>query len=235
MNATFLQRANLPELMDRPDCDEVRLLRTVRQFRWINAVVARYRTILSRYVLDDMKPGREYRLVDVGAGGCEIAVWLLRAASRRGLKLTVTAIDADPRIVRFAQARYDGLPGLEVREMNAFDLEQLGGTDYLFANHLLHHLPDQQVVELLRLAGRMTRRVAVFSDLERSRLSYWGFSLAALALLHRSFARYDGRLSVRKGFRGGELQQFLAQAGQAGQVKRLSPGRLVVVVTPAAA
>jgi len=227
-------RVFVPELMDDPAGDERKLVRTLRQFRWINRVVARYRSILRRDVLDDMarEPDRIYRLVDVGAGGGEIAAWLLRAAARRGLRLQVTAIDADPRMVRFALGRYGHTPGLEVRECNAFDLEKLGETDYLFANHLLHHLTDEQIVALLRLAGRVTRRAAVFSDLERSCGSYWGFSVAALLLLHRSFARHDGRLSIRKGFRAEELHALLNRAGQSGAVERLSPGRLVVVLRP---
>ncbi|MCG3147824.1 MAG: hypothetical protein PCFJNLEI_01265 [Verrucomicrobiae bacterium] len=232
MTVSFERRAELPELMDLPDCDESRLLRTVQQFRWINGLAARYRTSLRRYVLDDMRPGRAYRLVDVGAGGCEIAVWLLRAAARRGLRLTVTAIDSDPRIVRFARSRYGTVAGLEIREMNAFDLPELGRPDYLFSNHVLHHLPDAKVVELLQLAGKVTRRAAVFSDLERSPLSYWGYSGLATVFLHRSFARYDGRLSVRKGFRAGELRAFLQRAGHQGHVEKLFPGRLVMVVQP---
>jgi 2-polyprenyl-3-methyl-5-hydroxy-6-metoxy-1,4-benzoquinol methylase len=230
MSVDFSRREEMPELMDLPDCDEARLLRTVAQFKWINAVAARYRTILRRYVLAEMRADREYRLVDLGAGGCDIAAWLLGEAARRGLKLRVTAIDADPRIVRFARSRYGGLAGLEIREHNAFDLERLGPTDFLFSNQVLHHLPDAKVAELLAVAGRVTQRVAVFSDLERGATAYWGYWVAATIFLHRSFARYDGLLSVRKGFRAEELQALLTRAGQQGTVRKFWPERLVVVM-----
>ena len=225
------RRQMLPELMDAADADPVKLSRTYRQFRLINRVVSRYRTILRRYVLDDMarEPNRVYRLVDIGAGGCEIAVWLLREARRRGLRLTVTAIDVDPRAVTFSQSRYGAVPGLEIREMDAFQIEQLGPVDYVFSNHVLHHLPDAQIVALLRVLQRNVRRRIVCSDLERNQFSYTVFSLLTRPLLRRSFARVDGLLSIRKGFVGHELAELATKAEIKAEVQRMCPGRVVLV------
>lgn len=47
----FSNRADIDELMDAPDCDEVKLLRTVRQFSSINGLVSRYRTVLRSLAL----------------------------------------------------------------------------------------------------------------------------------------------------------------------------------------
>ena len=83
MIPSLAQRVNLSEKMDDVNCCEERLLRTIRQFASINRFVSRYRTILRRWVLSDMLRDvtREYHLVDMGAGGCDIDVWLLDAAS----------------------------------------------------------------------------------------------------------------------------------------------------------
>jgi 2-polyprenyl-3-methyl-5-hydroxy-6-metoxy-1,4-benzoquinol methylase len=228
------RRLRMLELMDMPGCDEERLLRTVRQFRLINGLVSRYRTLLREHVLADMarEPGRTHRLVDVGAGGCEIAVWLLREAKRCGIRLEVWAIDADRRIVQFAQERHGAVPGLTIREMDAFDLRQLGETDYVFSNHFLHHLADDQIVEVLRQAGAITRRVAVFSDLARGYWSYYVFMMGAGLVLHRSFAWYDGLLSIRKAFKAHELFQLATRAGLRGRsdVVSMPPGRVALVV-----
>jgi 2-polyprenyl-3-methyl-5-hydroxy-6-metoxy-1,4-benzoquinol methylase len=228
------RRLRMLELMDLPGCDEERLLRTVRQFRLINGLVSRYRTLLRDHVLADMarEPSRTHRLVDVGAGGCEIAVWLLRAARRRGLRLEVVAIDADHRIVQFARGQFGAEPGLEIREMDALALRQVGETDYAFSNHFLHHLDDDQIVEVLRQAGEITGRVAVFSDLARGYWPYYAFMAGAGLFLHRSFARYDGLLSIRKGFKPHDLRQYATRAGLRlrSEVVSLQPGRVALVV-----
>ena len=224
-------RATIDELMDAPDCDEVRLLRTIRQFSAINRQVARYRTILKREVLADMmlEPEREYHLVDMGAGGCDIDVWLLKAARKRGLKLRISACDIDSRIIRFARSTFGTTPGLDIRTVDLLDDSFDEPVDYVFANHFLHHLTDEQIVHLLRLWAPRVRRRMVFSDLKRDPRAYLGY--AALSLFYpNSFARIDGLISIRKGFNSIELMSMARAAvgGQSFCIKQLPPGRLVL-------
>lgn len=227
-------RFDAPERMDAPDCCEEKLARTISQFRFINRLYSRYGTLLRRHVLADMlrDPRRAYHLVDLAAGGGDIAAWLLATADEVGLQLRVTAIDSDPRIVGFAERQYGRRPGLEIRCMNAFDLEQLEPVDYLFSNHFLHHLGEEDIVRMLELAARSVRRLSLFSDLRRSYVSYCGFMLTAGPLFRRSFALEDGLISIRKGFTADELKTRAEQAGltDRARVDRLFPGRLVLAI-----
>lgn len=226
----FSRRANIPELMDDPNCDEARLLRTVRQFSSINRGVSRYRTILKRWVLADMlnDPEREYHLVDMGAGGCDIDVWLLAAAQRRRLKLRITACDMDPRIIAYARSTFGHTSGLEIRETNLLTDPFDEPVDYVFANHFLHHLTSEEIIRLLQRWQPLVRRRMVFSDLLRSSTAYWGYS--ALSLLYpNSFARIDGLISIRKGFFPKELAALADATTIHGfSVHQLLHGRLVL-------
>jgi 2-polyprenyl-3-methyl-5-hydroxy-6-metoxy-1,4-benzoquinol methylase len=225
----FSVRTRAEELMDRPDCDTRHLLRTVDQFASINRMFSRYRTLLKRTVLRDMRrdPDREYHLVDLGAGGCDIPAWLLRQTRRNGLKLRITAIDSDARIVEHARRKFVQVNALDPVLGDAFALETHAPFDYVFANHFLHHLDDQQIVELLRRVESRARRGYVFSDLRRSRLSYWAFDLVSRVLYRDSFAHSDGKLSILKGF---SVQELDALAGLAKlkhpQVGAQFPGRV---------
>jgi ubiquinone/menaquinone biosynthesis C-methylase UbiE len=226
-------RSGIAELMDNPDCAEDLLLRTVRQFASINRLVARYRTILKRWVLADMckEPGKPYHLVDMGAGGCDIDVWLLKAARKRGLDLRITACDLDPRIIQYARSKYGHVAGLTIRQVDLLAGRFDEPVDFVFANHFLHHLPNNDIVDLIRLWQPQVRRRMVFSDLERDRLSYLGYS--ALSLFYRkSFARYDGLVSIRRGFRAGELESLAREALREGpsRAHRLAPGRLALCI-----
>jgi len=228
MIPNFSRRADIPELMDDPNCDEAKLLRTVRQFESINRLVSRYRTILRRWVLDDMQPEREYHLVDMGAGGCDIDVWLLAVAQRCGLTLRITACDMDPRIIAYARSTFGHTSGLEIRETNLLTDPFDEPVDYVFANHFLHHLTSEEIIRLLQRWQPLVRRRMVFSDLLRSSTAYWGYS--ALSLLYpNSFARIDGLISIRKGFLPEELAALAdATTSQNFSVHQLFPGRLVL-------
>ena len=231
------RRADLRERMDDPDCREDHLLRTLRQFTSINFLVARYRTVLGRWVLDDMArdPTRAYRLADLGAGGCDIDAWLLREARRRGLRLRVTACDADPRVVAYACAAYGQDPDLQVQTLDVVRQTLDEPVDYTFGNHFLHHLTDDTIVQLLQCWSPVTRRSMVFSDLLRSRWAYAGFYLTSW-LYRCSFAREDGLVSIRKGFRAEELTRLARKAGcsDVAVVDTLVPSRLVLRIAPGA-
>jgi SAM-dependent methyltransferase len=222
-----------PELMDDPTCNAAMLFRTLAQFRWVNMAVSRYRFFLKRWIVADMMRDtkRVYHLVDVGAGGCDIVVWLLRHCAGKGLKLKVTALDGDIRIVNWARERYVDVPNLEIVHGQAFDVAQCDDVDYVFSNHVFHHLSDDVIVHLLNVIGTVARRRFLVCDLRRSRFSYVSFTLLAWLLLHNSFSFIDGQISIRKGFAPSELEVLLAQSEMSEhcQILRTFPGRLAIV------
>jgi len=230
----FTQRARDAERMDDPDCDEALLFRTLGQFASINRWFSHVRPLLRQTVVRDMRrqPDRIWHLVDLGAGACDIPVWLLGESERLGLKLSVTAIDADPRAVEYAQVLHAKVPGLRIVQGDARDLRYFAPFDFLFGNHFLHHLDDETLAKVLSEGIRLTGQRMVFSDLRRSRFSYAAFSVVA-RLYRNSFAREDGLLSIRKGFRVGELRALVAAAAApaTASVYRAMPGRVIVDVS----
>ena len=228
MIPNFSKRAEIPELMDDPNCDKVKLLRTVQQFSAINRLVSRYRTILRREVLDDMQPGRPYHLLDMGAGGCDIDVWLLQAAKKRGLDLRITACDIDPRIITYARTTFGKFQGLEIREADLLEAEFDEPVDYVFANHFLHHLDSETIVRLLKIWHPRVQRKMIFSDLARSPFAYFGYHILSL-FFPNSFARTDGLISIRRGFRSEELKTLAKQSEIDFRIQNLAFGRLVLV------
>jgi hypothetical protein len=230
MSHSFTSRWNGTELMDDPACDTGKLLRTLDQLRVINRLVGRYRTLLTRTVLADMErdPGRTYHFVDLGAGGCDIPVWLLGEAERRGLDLRVTALDGDPRIVEHARRTVGGRAGLEIRLGDLRDPRAFDACDYLFMNHVLHHLPDAIIPGIVRAMDARAARGWVVSDLLRSRWSYAGFALLGLCF-RGSFTAEDGLRSIRRGFTAWELAGYARSAGVSARVIARPPGRLALI------
>ncbi|SDL47951.1 Methyltransferase domain-containing protein [Geoalkalibacter ferrihydriticus] len=199
------------EKMDQADADPELLLRTIRQFHLINALFSASRRLLRRQVfsLMEQNPARTYSLLDVGAGGCDIALWAARAARRRGLKLKITALDNDPRILPAAHQKVRDFPEVRILEGNALDLSSLESFDFIFSNHFLHHLSWDQIQIFVQSLIARTRIAFVMNDLKRSRGAYLGATLCLGLLARRSFAYYDGRLSIRRGFQPEELRDFI--------------------------
>ena len=198
------------ENMDRADADPNRLLRTIRQFQWINVLFSASRRLLREHFFPmmDQDPKRVYTLLDVGAGGCDIALWAAREARNRGLKLEITALDNDPRILPIAYRAARGCPEIRILEGNALDFSGLGSFDFIFSNHFLHHLDWDEIEIFLRQVLARTRLGFVMNDLKRSRLAYLGCTVFLGPWARRSFAFHDGRLSIRRGFLPGELRDF---------------------------
>lgn len=225
-------RADVVEEMDRPDSPQELLYRTLTQFQLVNRVFTRYRSVLRRSVLQDMaKDGsRSYRLADLGAGGCDIARWLIRCCRERGLRLTISAVEHDPRVARYARAANAGYPEIQVVEADALDGELWKGADYIFANHLLHHLSNEECIEVIRQIERSGPRQYVLSDLIRSTWAYYGFRLAVSPFFRNSFVAYDGPASIRRGFTLREVRALVRAAAPIHPVAicRHLPGRFVI-------
>ncbi len=226
-----------PEAMDSPLAEERRLLKTVRQFALLNRLFSRSRELLRRHVMADMlrSPGRVFEVLDLGSGGCDLALWFCRHCRRLGLQVRMTCLDHDPRLVAFARERCRAFPEIKVRQASAYELGSWPASDYIFSNHLLHHLERERIPGLLDLVAERTRRLFILNDLRRSRRAYVGYTFFSALFLHGSYAFHDGRLSIRRGFLRPELQALVGRCRFAGRMRvlALAPARLLILGTGA--
>lgn len=228
-------RSRAIERMDRADAPEGPLFRTLDQFGAINRWFTRARGALDTFVLRVLRraPERSYRLADLGAGGCDLARWLVDRCRRGGLRLTVRAIERDPRIRRYAADANAGYPEIELVAADALDAGAWGAPDFIFANHLLHHLDDEQIVILLRRLKASGARY-VLSDIVRSRWAAAPYAAIVGLGFRGGFLLDDGLISIRRGFRRPELLDYLARAGVRNDVHLLRrfPFRWLLVGGP---
>lgn len=90
------------EEMDRPDCDPDLLERTYAQFPLVNRYVSGWRSVYLKLVRPALPRNRTATILDIGCGGGDIALALLRWAQADGYRVKVTGIDPDPRAHDFA-------------------------------------------------------------------------------------------------------------------------------------
>lgn len=219
------------ELMDDPHADEHMLERTYERFSFVNALVSRWRSVYRR----DIRPRareRSLRILDVGAGGGDVSRAIVAWARRDSFSVRVTALDADPRAIRWARSRGGGVEGSVVEYRCAYtgELAEAGERfDVVISNHLLHHLSRDELAVVLGDCARLVgdHGLVIHRDIERTRFAYRAFAAAtwpfAKNLLADSFIRADGLTSIRRAYTAGELASAVPKGWR---VRRAFPARL---------
>lgn len=234
-----MRRRNISdkEKLELADVDSARFRRTIRQFRLINNLFSASSRLARKhfFTIMEREPDRIYTLLDVGAGGCDIAIRTAFEARQRGLKLNITALDNDRRILPIAAQAIRDYPEIRIVEGNALELGRLGTFDFVFSNHLLHHLTWDDIRIFLDGVIARTRLAFVMNDLKRSNMAYLGFTIFSWFATPGSYHFHDGRLSIRRGFLPEELRDFLSSnfPNTPIQVVEAYPARVVLVYKPA--
>jgi 2-polyprenyl-3-methyl-5-hydroxy-6-metoxy-1,4-benzoquinol methylase len=211
---SFEQRIYVAEKIDDPDCDAEKMNRTYAHLAVINKILSRMGDLLRRHVIADaVRMGGSATVLEFGCGGGDVLASLARASARAGVDLRLVGLDSDARAV--ARARQSLAPYANAR---------------MFCNHVLHHIPPDDLIPVLRKLRLAARRRLLVNDLERSAVAYWLYTAFAGVAFRESFVYADGRLSIRKGFRVSELEAACKQAGfpPGFRVQRVSPWRVVI-------
>ncbi|PRI11848.1 methyltransferase domain-containing protein [Leucobacter massiliensis] len=218
----------LTELMDDPECDPVRLDRTLRRFWLVNGAVTRwghvYRTRLRPAFA--AAGDRPLRILDVGCGGGDVLRRVVRMVRRDGFAVEGLGIDPDPRAQRAAAAG-PGLAGVEFRRAHSTELARSGERfDAVISNHVLHHLSPAELGTVICDSEALARGVCVHSDIARGRLAYAAFALGASVVAPGTFLRVDGLRSIRRSYTRPELAALLPAGWR---VEQAGPFRLLAV------
>lgn len=206
------ERSYEEELMDRQDADPRRLKRTIEQFDLINRLFSAATRLFKRHILPTMLADkeREWTILDFGSGGGDIDRALVRLCRKKGVKVKITALDLDPRVLPWAKELCKDYPEIHPIAGSVFDLATHGDFDFIISNHTLHHFTYPQVRLAVELCKNHARYGILLNDLSRSIWGYIGYTIFTGLFLHRSLAFYDGRLSIRRGFTVAELERELA-------------------------
>jgi SAM-dependent methyltransferase len=211
----FDSRATAMEFLDRPDCDPAL---AAASYRFMETVNRRFGGIgvVRRFLAAEASghpAGAPLRVLDIGSGSCDIPLAVSRWARARGISLRFTCLEMAGHAVDIARGRLAraGDPTVHLLQEDAFAHQPAQPYDCAVASMCFHHFSNEQILALMqRLRGFVLGGVLI-NDLRRSRLA----SLATRLLLAGAGApagvRHDALLSIRRGFKIGELNALLRQ------------------------
>lgn len=215
---TLRSRATEPEQLDQ-GVPEAEALRSLRDLRFVNRWLGNRRSVLA--ALRPHLPAGG-RLLDVGSASGDLLADVL---SRAPMPILAAGLDIKPLHFRYASPAVRRV----VADARALPFPGLS-FDVVTASLFLHHFDADELPSVLAGLFRVARRALVISDLHRAALPYL-FGRACFPLLFRSRVSVeDGLLSIRRGFKAGELRAAFAAAGlPAPRVTRHFPYRLLAV------
>ena len=224
------QRRVQAELMDEPDMAGNRHAQALRGLERINAWSGSARILwpaLARLARDGRK---KINVLDVATGAGDLPIRLWQRARRAGLKLEFHGIDRSESAVEHARSRALDR-GAEIRfsAWDALHRELPGEYDAITCSLFLHHLMDEQAVDLLQRMALAARRLVLVNDLARSTaglvLAYFG----SRVLSRSPVVHVDGVRSVRAAFTVREVAALARRADLEGAtVSRWWPCRYLL-------
>jgi SAM-dependent methyltransferase len=205
--------------------------------RWLggtDVAVAACADLVRRAARDGADP---VVVLDVGAGGGDVALALARWTRRAHVRAVVVALDASP--VATAHARAAARDDDRVRVVRG-DLRRLpfaeGAVHVVHAGQVLHHVPRAEQADVLRTLCAVARTGVAVTDLEASPLAFHLVRAFATLTGRQRFYRHDAPVSVARAFTLEEARELARRSGIASlRVERRPFWRLSLVAGPPAA
>lgn len=208
------QRSGLPEIMDDLQLDDRQLILALDTIGRINRQLGGSSVILSALRNLDREAGKLLMVCDMGCGGGDIARDMAGYLKKSSVSFDITAVDANAAVIRYARGHSDHYPEISYRVVNIFDPDFTAENfDVVTSSLFLHHFPDEKIVEILQIWQRQARCCIIINDLQRNRLAFHLFKLYTFVTGAPWMARYDGAVSILRGFTRRELRDILSRAG----------------------
>jgi 2-polyprenyl-3-methyl-5-hydroxy-6-metoxy-1,4-benzoquinol methylase len=208
-------RSTAPELMDDPALDMAVYQRCLRDLAAVNRVTFTHAGTLRwlARAMRDLPKDHEISILDVAYGQGDLLRAIAAWGRAQNRKLRLAGIDLNPRSAVAAAAATPA--GLEIAYLTAdvFGYVPTAPVDFIVTSQFTHHLPDEDILRLLRWLEATARRGWFIMDLQRHAVAYYGFRwLARLCGWHR-IVRLDGTVSIARGFTRPAWRALLARAG----------------------
>jgi SAM-dependent methyltransferase len=166
---------------------------------------------------------RALSVLDVGAGDGSLGRTVQAWAMGRGWNWRVVNLDCSLPALRL------NVGGTNVAGSAVKLPFRQGSFDVVVASQMAHHLTDTDVKLLLQETWRVARRAVVLCDLHRNIGLYVLLWLLFCFQKHPASFRADGLLSVKRGWRVGELLGLARAAGVPGASAKLRFGARIVL------
>jgi 2-polyprenyl-3-methyl-5-hydroxy-6-metoxy-1,4-benzoquinol methylase len=211
------ERTYEKELLDRDDIPFADIARNMQELDNINTRLGGHAITISglRHLLRRHPQGASLHIMEIGCGGGDNLRVIARWAKQHGVSVLLTGVDINPECIAYAQSR-EANRGIYFICSDYRALKEQQHPDIIFSSLFCHHFTDEELVLQLKWMQQHARLGFFINDLHRHPLAYHSIRLLTRAFSKSYLVKNDAPLSVRRGFRRGEWQRLLHDAGITG-------------------
>lgn len=203
----------VPEQMDLPQPVSRELEIDLQNLVRINRNFGGHR-LIRHFLRRWLKPGKPWRVLDLCTASGDIPRLIVDFARRRGIEVTVDAVDFQSATLEIARRHSAAYPEITFREGDARTVSgEAHSYDFVICSLALHHFSEEDAVLVLRRCRELARGPVLVADLRRGWSAGLGVWLITELLYREPMTKFDARLSVRRAFSDLELAGLARRAG----------------------
>ena len=218
------------EVMDQPGLGEVEHRCALAGLARLNYVSRSVGTIWPSILAAARRTDGPLRILDLATGGGDLPLGLWRRARQFGLSISTLGVDISAQAIEIAQQRAQrASASIQFATLDVLNDPLPTGFDIITASLFLHHLEDEQALDLLARMAAAARQAVIVNDLVRGRGNLFLVALGARLLTTSRVVWTDASLSVRAAFTIEELRRLAVSAGMREvRISRRFPCRMLL-------
>jgi SAM-dependent methyltransferase len=205
----------ITEMMDRSQPVSKELEIDLRNLEKLNRYFGSY-SLIRFFLRRWFSRGKSVKLLDLCTGSGDIPRFIVDWCRSNDVPIQITAVDQQPATLELARRRSESYPEITFVGANVLDFVPSAPVDLVFCSLALHHFSEEEAILMIRQTGAMTSGNVLFSDLERSDFGIAGIYALTTLIFREPMTRFDGRLSMRRAFSFGEMENLAQAAGWRG-------------------
>jgi len=205
-----------PEQLDNLSLSGKPLEKTLRSLKFINATLGNHRQ-LSTAVLTHCKKlsnNKKITIIDLGCGGGDSLLYLSKKLKKNNFETNLIGIDGNPKSIAYAKKSTKSISNIIFKSMDILDPDfNVPNCDVLISSHFIYHFNDQQLITFIQGLKSQNLKHVIFSELYRSKVAFYLFSVLRNLLPISNIAKSDGLLAIRRAYTIPEINTIIKNAG----------------------
>ncbi len=212
----FTKRSEVLELMDDPMMDAERYREAYLDINRCNRLLGGYGiTLKALENLIKTHPKESYTILDMGCGDGQMLRKVAIFLKKREIKHTLIGIDLRDDVLDIAREKSKDFPEIQFVRQNILELDHTFDCDILLCTLTMHHFTDANIQIFTKKFISLAKIGVIINDLQRSKMAYTLFKLFSLFFIRTEVAKYDGLVSISKGFLMPDLKEYASKLAEA--------------------
>ncbi len=209
-------RAHENEELDNLSLSGKPLHSALNSLQWVNSFFGNHRQLANAIIhyYTNVNISKTLRIVDIGCGGGDSIYYLYHKLKAKNISSTYIGIDGNAQSIAYAKAKYHTIKSIQFKTSNIINSKfSVPECDILISSHFIYHYRNEELVAFLKKTKQTSINHIIFSELERSKISYWLFKVFNRIFPISNIAKRDGLLAIKRSFTKPELENIIQKSG----------------------